>query len=238
VQTGTTDPIVVAGKNSTFSTIILASATSSDPDIARYAITGVNMDVAGALSVWAPFAPPVYSFAQASATANFTVTLKAINGVPVLDRSFGNTVPITLVSSTGSSVGGSASVFQLGPASIPPTQDPDNYSWFSNLLLTATDLRTGFAITDPNEQITEVMLSYTSNISVGSIYGQATSSVSTFGVGAITDPIAVPEPPTLILAGLGAAAAVGHGYRRRKLRQTGSDSMTTGDDDGAIALTA
>jgi hypothetical protein len=52
--------------------------------------------------------------------------------------------------------------------------------------------------------------------------------------------VAVPEPPTIILAGLGAAAVVGHGLRRRKLRQRdadGSDAEWTAEE-GAIALTA
>ena len=241
VQTGTVNPIQIEGKNSTFSATILASATSSDPGIARYAITGVNMDVAGALSVWAPFPSPVFSFAQATASANYTVTLKAINGVSVQDKSFGTTVPLTLVGASGTSVVNSASVYQTGPASIPPAQQADNYTWFSNLLLTASDLRTGFGITNPNDQITEISLSYSSNISVGSIYGQATSSVSTFSTGAETTPVPVPvpEPPTVILAGLGAAAAVGHGYRRRKGRRNAEvGTEMDSDENGAIALTA
>jgi hypothetical protein len=52
--------------------------------------------------------------------------------------------------------------------------------------------------------------------------------------------VAVPEPPTIILAGLGAAAVVGYRFRRRKLRQRdaeGSDAEWN-VEEGAIALTA
>lgn len=248
VQTGTLSPIQIEGKNSTFLATILASATSSDPGIARYAIEGVNMDVAGALSVWAPFPSPVFSFAQATASGKYTLTLKAINGMAVQEKSFGAVVPLTLVSATGSSNvtnENGASVYQTGPASIPPAQQPDNYSWFSNLLLTAHDLRTGFNITNPTDKITEISLSYSSNISVGSIYGQAISSVSTFSAGAETAPVPVPvpEPPTIILAGLGAVAVVANGYRRRKQRSQDTDEgdnqgQAAGDLNGAIALTA
>jgi len=68
----------------------------------------------------------------------------------------------------------------------------------------------------------------------------ARTTVTNFNVNAPVELVAVPEPPTIILAGLGAAAAVGHGYRRRKLRQRGaegSDGEWT-SDEGAIALTA
>lgn len=238
VQTGTVNPIVLDGKNSSFSATILASASSADPGIARYAITGVNMDLAGAVSVWAPFPSPTVSFAQASANAGYTITLKALNGVAVQDRSFSRVVPLTLVSATDSKVVNSVSVSQTGPLTVPPPQNPDNYMWFSNLLLTANDLRTGFSLSNPSDQITEVLLSYSSNISVGSIYGQATSSVSTFSAGAETVPVPVPvpEPPTIILAGVGVAAAVGQGYRRRKQRRPGAPTL--GSHDGVITLTA
>jgi hypothetical protein len=53
----------------------------------------------------------------------------------------------------------------------------------------------------------------------------------------------VPEPPTIILAGLGAVAVVANGYRRRKQRSQDSDEgdnqgQDAGDLNGAIALTA
>lgn len=51
--------------------------------------------------------------------------------------------------------------------------------------------------------------------------------------------VAVPEPPTIILAGLGAAAAVGQGLRRRKMRQATEGGSESGDaEEAAAGLTA
>jgi hypothetical protein len=50
--------------------------------------------------------------------------------------------------------------------------------------------------------------------------------------------VAVPEPPTVILAGLGVAAVIANGYRRR-LRRKGVDSEFAAESmEGAVALTA
>ena len=86
----------------------------------------------------------------------------------------------------------------------------------------------------------------TSNSGFTSLAGaRSTSNGSTWSQNAAArslavELVAVPEPPTIILAGLGAAAVVGHGYRRRRLRQRGVDG-SEGEwtaQEGAIALTA
>jgi hypothetical protein len=90
----------------------------------------------------------------------------------------------------------------------------------------------------PTDYVTEISLSLTTSLGAESIYAAATSRLNTVDIGVTAQP--VPEPPTIILAGLGAAAAVGHGYRRRKQRQRGaegSDAEWNGEE-GAIALTA
>jgi hypothetical protein len=90
----------------------------------------------------------------------------------------------------------------------------------------------------PTDYVTEISLSLTTSLGAESIFAAATSRLNTVDIGVTAQP--VPEPPTIILAGLGAAAAVGHGYRRRKLRQRdgeGSDGEWNGEE-GAIALTA
>lgn len=58
-------------------------------------------------------------------------------------------------------------------------------------------------------------------------------------VGAVSMELhAVPEPPTIILAGLGAVAFVANGYRRKKQRRAAGESLEQMADAGAIALTA
>ena len=89
-----------------------------------------------------------------------------------------------------------------------------------------------------NALVTEISVSLQTNLYAEALYATATSQTDSVTVGGTVQP--VPEPPTIILAGLGAAAAVGHGYRRRKLRQRdadGSDSEWNAEE-GAIALTA
>ena len=86
------------------------------------------------------------------------------------------------------------------------------------------------------QQITKLNVSVRTDIFSESQYAQATTRVNELTIAAQP----VPEPPTIILAGLGAAAAMGHGYRRRKLRQRnaeGSDAEWN-SEEGAIALTA
>jgi hypothetical protein len=71
------------------------------------------------------------------------------------------------------------------------------------------------------------------------VYGQARTSVTNFNVNAPVDLVAVPEPPTLILAGLGAAGVLANGYRRRKQRQPAGDDASVEDSmTGAIASQA
>ena len=49
--------------------------------------------------------------------------------------------------------------------------------------------------------------------------GQAKAEITSLTASADTALVAVPEPPTVILAGLGVAAVVANGYRRRRLRR-------------------
>lgn len=88
----------------------------------------------------------------------------------------------------------------------------------------------------PGQKITEVQIQAPTAIHAASMYARAQASVTNFEVQAN---VAVPEPPTVILAGLGVAAAAGEGYRRRKSRR-GAEACAevAGDDIGAIALTA
>jgi hypothetical protein len=117
---------------------------------------------------------------------------------------------------------------------------PHDQSWaasFSKSVMGAGGLAEMSGLAQ-NSLVTEISVSLQTNLYVEAEYATATSQTDLVTVGGTVQP--VPEPPTIILAGLGAAAAVGHGYRRRKLRQRdaeGSDAEWNGEE-GAIALTA
>jgi hypothetical protein len=123
-------------------------------------------------------------------------------------------------------------VTQTGPAGSAQTG-----GWAGTDTIDWVALRVAAGIA-PGDFVTELSIQYTGQIAAASVYGAAETRVTYLSVNNPVDPVAVPEPPTVILAGLGAAAAFGHGYRRRKQRQAGSESMKAGDDNGAIALTA
>ena len=83
----------------------------------------------------------------------------------------------------------------------------------TSLGLTASDNVTGIRMNLLNAGLTS-----------GVFRATTTNQVDAFKVSATTELVAVPEPPTVILAGLGVAAVVANGYRRRRLRR---------QDDGA-----
>jgi hypothetical protein len=110
-------------------------------------------------------------------------------------------------------------------------------TWQGRVTMSWDDIKTVLLPAElQSQQITKLNVSVLTDIFSESQYAQATTRVNELTIAAQP----VPEPPTIILAGLGAAAAVGHGYRRRKLRQRdaeGSDAEWNAEE-GAIALTA
>ena len=190
-----------------------------------YELDSLNLNINGAYSLAAPFTGSK-AFVQMD---NVPLTIK-VTGVNWGTWSKGIALDGMLTVSPNT-------VEADGPATIVTPPGPSSGIWSGSYAVDMNALRSAAGIL-PTDSITQIQITATPIVYAASQYASAMVSVTGFDVQTNVEAVAVPEPPTLILAGLGAAAAVGHGYRRRKLRQTGSDSMTTGDDNGAIALTA
>jgi len=228
VQTDQNVVFDLKSKSALLAFAVAAKPIAGDPDYVGYALTGNTINMAGSYSVWAPFgagdrgAGSPASIAKVTMTANYSIQVTGVNWVPYSGGSAINrSMPIM-----------PTDVTQTGPAASALTG-----TWTGTDTIDAVALQAAAGIA-PGNFITELSIQYTGVIAAAGVYGSAETRVTNLSVNNPVDPVAVPEPPTVILAGLGAAAAVGHGYRRRKQRQAGSESMLAGDDNGAIALTA
>ena len=242
-------PFDMKTKTSNLTMLFTSTKNTSgvNPEIAGYAIDRISLQLTGAASVQAPFySPPFVSAAYAQFETNFELTLQKLNYINV-DTPITRTVAVPLlienqgtgvVSSATSTWNTTAQATSLSGASAA------SYTWDTGVLsLDSQSLRTLFGITAPDLQITEVSLSLVNSVTAAGIYGQGKSEFNGINASVDTAPVAVPEPPTIILAGLGAAAVVANGYRRRKQRSQDSDEgddqgQAAGDLNGAIALTA
>jgi hypothetical protein len=191
-----------------------------------YELESMSFNIAGAYNLYAPFTniPPsgATSLAQVQ-MSNVPLTIK-VTGVNWNSYAGGTVLTGTM---------------NVTPSSVTATgpDGADSGTWTGSYAVDMNALRAAAGIL-PTDYISQIQIQATASVFAASLYASAQASVTNFEVQTDTAPVAVPEPPTVILAGLGAAAAVGHSYRRRKQRQAGSESMMAGDDNGAIALTA
>jgi hypothetical protein len=228
VQTDENAVFQLKSKSALLAFAVEAKPIVGDPDYVGYALTGNTINMAGTYSVWAPFgagdmgAGSPASIAKVTMAGDYTIQVTGVNWLPYSGgSSINRSMPIV-----------PTDVTQTGPAAAALTG-----TWTGTDTIDAVALQAAAGIA-PGNFITELSIQYTGVIAAAGVYGRAETRVTNLSVNNPVDPVAVPEPPTVILAGLGAAAAVGHGYRRRKQRQAGGESMMAGDDNGAIALTA
>ena len=231
-------------------TMLLTSAkntSGSDPDIAGYAIDNINLQLSGLASVQAPFyLPPTFvSAAYARTNIALALTLTQLNfenreggaltefvSVPLTITNMGTLETSTAISTWETTVQATASGGVSG-----------SYEWETGVLSwDSAFLRNLFGVTG-GDQITEISLGLVTSVTAAGIYGEGSSGIDNINASVGVAPVAVPEPPTIILAGLGAVAVVANGYRRRKQRSQDSDEgdnqgQAAGDLNGAIALTA
>lgn len=204
VKTDSLSELDIESKRSNFRMDVRAPGVSNDPAIAGYALDNISLTLGGELSVWAPLEnPPVDSYAYAGISASYSLVLRSINWADVAEITVDRPAPFTV--NNGNSVrteSGTFSVTQVGAA------ERSNSTWNSNVTLTQDDLKTLFGITDPDSYVTEVALTYTTDISVAGIYGEGYGKVFNLGITATGDPIAVPEPSTLAMLGLGAIGLI------------------------------
>jgi hypothetical protein len=225
IQTDQSTVFDLKTKTTTLNMFVTGQAGGPSSGLVGYFIDQLSFTVGGEYGVWAPFSNASYtSEAQVEMAASLTIRLSGLNWNPVAGSTFSREVTITPTSP----------IYRLGPGSL------ESGSWSGNLVLTEANLREALGITNPEDYITEVAVSFNTRIAAASFYGMGEARLTGLEVSAGMEPVAVPEPPTIILAGLGAAAAVGHGYRRRKLRQRDAEGSIGewNTEEGAIALTA
>jgi hypothetical protein len=204
VKTDSLSEIDIESKRSNFRMDVRASGASNDPDIAGYALDTLSFTLGGELSVWAPLtSPPVDSYASSGVSASYSLVLKSINWTDVAAITVDRAAPFTVTSGDlERSESGGFSVNQVGASA------KENYTFNSNVTLNQDDLKVLFGITDPDSYITEVAIAYTADISVAGIYGEGYGKVLNLGITATGQPIAVPEPSTLAMLGLGAIGLI------------------------------
>ena len=229
VETTSTNQFDLKSKATTLRIDAQGQSPGIDPGILGYALNDVTFTIGGDLTVWAPLsqpAQPYNSYAQANVAAQYTIVLKQVNWANVQEVTVTNSMPLELVtSSLGRSIEPTISVEAFGPGA------KQFYTWNGNFVLTQSMLKSLFNITDPDQYVTEAALAFATNISVVGVYGEGYVKVNNIGVSSNSVAIQpVPEPPTVILAGLGAAAVVGSGWRRKMLKRK--------SNDGAVALAA
>jgi hypothetical protein len=212
---------------------LLAFAVASkplvgNPDYVGYALTGNTINVAGTYSVWAPFGAGEMgvgspaSIAKVTMAANYTIQVTGVNWLPY---------------SGGSAINRSMVIVPDDVTVTGPQGSATTGGWAGTETIDWNAVRIAAGV-GAGDYITELSIQLTADIGAAGVYGSARTTLTNVNLINPVDPIAVPEPPTVILAGLGVAAAVGQGYRRRKQRQAGSEPMANCDDNGAIALTA
>jgi hypothetical protein len=223
IQTSQSTLFELQTKTTTLNMLVVGQAGGANSGLAGYFIDNLAFSAGGNYSVWAPFSNSFYtSEAQVEMAASVSLRLSGLNWSSVSGSTISRQLTITP----------SSPIHQAGPSNL------DSGSWSGNLYLSEAELRSAFGITNPNDYITEVSVSYNSRIAAASSYGMGEARLTGLEVSAGMEPVAVPEPPTIILAGLGAVAVVANGYRRKKQRRGSSLLLEHMEDTGAIALTA
>jgi hypothetical protein len=228
VQTDQNVVFDLQSKSALLAFAVAAKPIVGDPGYLGYALTGNTINMAGTYSVWAPFgagemgAGSPASQAKVTMSANYTIQVTGVNWLPY---------------SGGSAINRAMPIVPSDVTVNGPQNAATTGSWSGTDSIDWVALRAAAGIA-PGDFVTELSIQYTGQIGAAGVYGKAITQATNLNVSNPVEPVAVPEPPTLILAGLGAAAAVGHGYRRRKQRQASGESMTNDSDDGVIALTA
>ena len=199
VETGTTDPISLKYKTAQILVPIKAKQLVDDPFSLGYQLTAASLHIAGSYSLQVPFNS---SQAQFAVAAQYTAQVTEVDW-----KSW----------TTGSPIQATMSITPSGKLDLGPSVNFDDGSWFGDVALDWDLLRSEAGLT-PGQYVTGVTVNLSTDIGAASLNAYAKSTLLNYNINAPIAPVAVPEPPTVILAGLGVAAAVGHGYRRRLRR--------------------
>lgn len=220
VETSGTTPFDFQYKTGQVTLPMITKPTAGDPAQLGWEMTGLSLNLAGTYGLSVPFDG---GKAKVSMAGQYTVQVTQLDWQPVSIPGL-YTSPFVVVPDT--------------VTTAVATTGFVNGTWSGSVNVDWAALRSVSGIL-PGQHITGATVQFTTDIGAASQFGVARTSVTNFTVNSPIAPVAVPEPPTVILAGLGVAAAVGQGYRRRKSRRSaGAGADMIGDENGAIALTA
>lgn len=225
VKTDLNQGIDLKSKSALLAFAVASKPIVGNPDYVGYALTGNTINVAGSYYLYVPFGDvgEPLSTAKVAMAANYSIQVTGVNwsgysGGESISRSI--TINPSFANATG------------------PRNEPITGNWEGTSTIDWNELRIAAGI-GAGDFITELSIQLTANISAGSLNAVAETRLKNLNLINPVAPVAVPEPPTVILAGLGVAAAVGQGYRRRKSqRNAQAGAEMVGDETGAIALTA
>jgi hypothetical protein len=227
IVTGTDQSFGLATLSSQLGLFTAGRIVSGSAGPVGYELKNLNLSITGAYDLFAPFTnvPPLGTTSIAMVQMNNVPLSIKVTGVNW--ASYASGLPLT----TEIAVAPSTDTVS-GPAGAK------SGNWSGSYAVNWNDLRAAAGL-QPGDYITEIQIQATATVHAASMFASAKASVTNFDIQTETAPVAVPEPPTVILAGLGVAAAVGQGYRRRKSRRNAeAGTEMVGDEIGAIALTA
>ena len=187
-------------------------------------MNAVNFHIAGGYDLYAPFTniPPgsTTSIAQVQmSNVPLTIRVTGVNQSPWAG---------------GAPLGATMTVIPSDVTVVGPNGSASGV-WQGSHSVDMAALRAAAGLS-PTDKITEIQIQAPTSVHAASMYARAQASVTNFEVQAN---VAVPEPPTMVLAGFGVAATIGHSLRRRMMRRNAEVGAELGCDGiGAIALTA
>lgn len=232
------NPFDIKSKRSELTMVFEAQRNtgSLDPAIAGYSINQIDFQITGGLSVVAPFFN-LGSAAYGEFTTQLQLTLSRVNHQPLQTPiTVPYALPIQVTNQATGQITNVTSTFNDTAVADATGAASRSYLWDTQLIsLSESQLRTMFGITNQNDALTEISLALVSDVLAAGYYGQGSSGVNSVTASSGVEAVPVPEPPTIILASLGAVAVVANGYRRRKQRR--SNGMIA-DDSGLVALSA
>lgn len=193
-----------------------------------FELQSLTLNIKGAYNLYAPFASVPPTNAQSIAQVQMSDVPVSVKVTGINWQSYAG----------GSALSGAIDVTPSDVTVVGPNGSASG-NWTGSYSIDWAALRVQAGIL-PTDYITEIQIQATPTVYAASMFASAQASVTNFDVQTNTAPVAVPEPPTIILASLGAVAVVANGYRRKKQRRAGDaePSIDENEDAGAIALTA
>ncbi|MFM8435920.1 MAG: hypothetical protein ACKOBP_11385, partial [Planctomycetia bacterium] len=190
IVTGTDQSFGFASLSSQLGMFAAGRIVSGTAGPIGYELKSLNMSITGAYDLFAPFVnvPPSNTTSIAAVQMNnvpLSIKVTQVNWDP---KGYAGGKPLTadmVVVPSSDTVSG-----PLGAKSG---------TWTGSYAVNWNDLRVAAGL-QPGDYITEIQIQATATVHAASMFASAKASVTNFDIQTETAPVAVPEPPTVILA--------------------------------------